>query len=59
MSPFNDPEYWRSRAKQTRARMGRLSDHELKMDLLKVAEEYDRLAEHARRWQAGQSDAGH
>ena len=54
---IRDPEYWRKRAAQTRAKIRDVSYRNARIDLLKVAEEYDRLAERAAHWrQRGSSD---
>lgn len=42
-----DGRFWRQRAELTRARAESLSDQTLKMRLLKVATDYDRLAHRA------------
>jgi hypothetical protein len=47
---IRDPEYWRRRAAQTRAKIRDVSYRKARVDLLKVAEEYDRLAERAEQW---------
>lgn len=49
-NPVRDPEYWRKRAAQTRATIRNISYRNARVDLLKVAEEYDRLAERAAHW---------
>ena len=51
MNPVRDPDFWRKRAAQTRAEMGSRHDRDSRVDLLRVAEEYDRIAESAERWQ--------
>ncbi|WP_141686868.1 hypothetical protein [Bradyrhizobium sp. LMTR 3] len=51
MHPVRDPEFWRKRAAQTRAKMGSRYDRDSRVDLLRIAEEYDRIAENAERWQ--------
>jgi hypothetical protein len=56
-TPIRDPEYWRKRAAQTRAKSRNVSYRNARVDLLKIAEEYDRLAERAAHWrQRGLSD---
>ena len=40
-----DPQYWRDRAKSTRADAERMADHAARHILLAVAESYERLAE--------------
>lgn len=47
---IRDPEYWRRRAAQTRAKICEISYRSARVDLLKVAEEYDRLADRAEHW---------
>ena len=54
--PIRDPEYWRKRAEQTRAKGRHRAYSNSKVNLLRVAEEYDRLAEHAERWQQATSN---
>ena len=49
--PARDPNHWRERADQTRATADRYLDVRTKLRLLKVAKEYDRLAERAQQWQ--------
>jgi hypothetical protein len=46
--PIKDPNYWLDRAKQTRAKAERSFDRNRAM-LLRVAAEYDYIAEVARR----------
>lgn len=47
-NPVLDSRYWRHRAAETRAKADKLGlDVKSKLKLLKVAEEYERLAEHA------------
>ena len=48
--PIRDPEYWRKRAAQTRAQLYDVTYRKARVDLLKLAEEYDRLAEQAEQW---------
>ena len=45
-SVFNDPEHWRQRAEEAR-RMADLSDVPSKEAMLRIAEEYEKLAERA------------
>ena len=40
-----DPEFWRKRAAESRAIAELLADGEAKASMVKIAEEYDRLAE--------------
>ena len=51
---LHDPDHWRKRAAQTRAEADRFAQLQSKMRLLKIAEEYDRLAERAEQWQAAE-----
>jgi hypothetical protein len=44
---LDDPEHWRSRAEEVRAVAEQLSDAEAKRTMLRIATDYDRLAEHA------------
>jgi hypothetical protein len=46
-SHINDPAHWRERAKQMRAMADDVPDVEAKEAMLRVAKEYDRLAERA------------
>jgi len=46
-SHINDPSHWRERAKQMRAMAEDVNDGEAKETMLRVAKEYDRLAERA------------
>jgi hypothetical protein len=43
-SPHPDAEYWRARARETRAQAEHMSDPETRRELLKIAATYDRLA---------------
>ena len=54
--PMKDPRYWRDRAEKARQKAGafRIGQSE-KQRLLKVAAEYDRLAERAEEWQTAES----
>jgi hypothetical protein len=42
-----DPDHWRERAEKTRAKAESFAHRQSKDRLLKIAEEYDRLAMHA------------
>ena len=42
-----DPKHWRERAEQARALAGEMGDREARDAMLKVAEQYDRLAQWA------------
>jgi hypothetical protein len=44
---LKDAEHWRARAEQTRSLVRLISDREAGAILLRVAAEYERLAEHA------------
>jgi hypothetical protein len=44
---LDDPEHWRSRAEEACAVAEQLSDPEAKRTMLRIATDYDRLAEHA------------
>ncbi len=46
-NPIFDPEHWRERAEKTRAKAESFAYRQSKERLLKIAEEYDRLALHA------------
>ena len=49
--PIKEPKYWRDRAEATRAKAKRcFVPRELKR-MLRVAEEYDKLADRAAEWQ--------
>jgi hypothetical protein len=50
-NPLHDPSLWRTRAAQTRAKADIFAQPHAKERLLKIAEEYDRLAQHAEQWQ--------
>jgi hypothetical protein len=47
MSNRCDPKHWRARAEATRAKADRFYRPEEKLRMLRVAAEYDRLAERA------------
>jgi hypothetical protein len=44
---LNNPAHWHLRAQETRLLASRLIDPEVKATILKIAEEYDRLAARA------------
>ena len=46
-NPIYDPDHWRDRAEKTRAKAESFAYRKSKDRLLKIAEEYDRLAVHA------------
>jgi hypothetical protein len=43
----NDSEYWRTRAEEARTLADKMSDEESKEAMLRIASDYDRLAERA------------
>jgi hypothetical protein len=43
----NDSEYWRTRAEEARTLADKMSDEESKQAMLRIASDYDRLAERA------------
>jgi hypothetical protein len=43
----NDPLYWRCRADEAHAKADELSDPGAKASMLKLAETYDKMADHA------------
>ena len=47
MADFDNPEQWRSRAEKTRALAEDMNDLGAKAMMLRVADNYDRLAVHA------------
>jgi hypothetical protein len=53
----NDPEHWRDRARQKRALAERLRNEHAKQTMLRIANDYERLAQRAeeRSWGASQS----
>jgi hypothetical protein len=46
-SLINDPEHWRDRAREKRKLAERLQSEQAKQSVLRVANEYERLAEEA------------
>jgi hypothetical protein len=46
-SLINDPEHWRGRAREKRELAERLRNEQAKQTVLRVANEYERLAEQA------------
>jgi hypothetical protein len=52
-NPLEDSNHWRARAEKTRAKADEIQrDVNMKRKLLRVAEEYDRLAQRAEHWQS-------
>lgn len=49
--PIKEPKYWRDRAKATRAKAKRYYDLRQIRRMLRVAEEYDKIADRAEDWQ--------
>jgi hypothetical protein len=52
-SHMDDPEYWRNRAKEMRHLAVQVSHLDHKKEILKIAEDSDRLAERAERGRCG------
>jgi hypothetical protein len=46
-SLVNDPEHWRDRAREKRALAERLRNEQAKQTMLRIANDFDRLAEQA------------
>ena len=46
-SPINDPEHWRKRAEEARAIAEELTDAKEREKMLKLAEDYEKLAKRA------------
>jgi hypothetical protein len=44
---INDPEHWRDRAREKRALAERLKNEQVKQTMLRIANDYERLAEQA------------
>jgi hypothetical protein len=51
---INDPEHWRKRAKEMRALADQVSDPEAKQTMLRIAKDYDHLAERAEQRKRGE-----
>ena len=49
--PIKEPKYWRDRAEATRARAKQYYDVRQIRRMLRVAEEYDKMADRAVEWQ--------
>jgi hypothetical protein len=47
MADFDNPEHWRRRAEKTRALAEDMDDPVVKVMMLRVADNYERLAAHA------------
>src|SRR5262245_43472562 len=45
--PINDPKYWRKRAEQARTAAGELTDPDSKRRMLRMANDYEKLARRA------------
>ncbi len=56
MSTLQDPKHWRKRADATRAKADLMADTAARQKLLRVAEEYGRLAQRAEQWLTAQKD---
>jgi hypothetical protein len=57
--PIKQPKYWRDRAEATRAKAKQLGYASREMyRLLRVAEEYDKLADRAAEWQGKSQSLG-
>jgi hypothetical protein len=48
-SIFDEPEHWRERAKEARNVAEQLTDPTVRAMMSRIAEDYERLAEHAQR----------
>ena len=46
-SLLDDPEHWRSRAEEARTVAEQLADPEAKRTMLRIATDYEKLAQHA------------
>jgi hypothetical protein len=49
--PIKEPKYWRDRAEATRAKAKKMWHPRELRRMLRVAEEYDKLADRAAEWQ--------
>jgi hypothetical protein len=52
-SILDNPEHWQERAEEARSIAQQLSDPDSKRMMLRIAQDYDRLAAHARRRMKG------
>ncbi len=50
---INDPAHWRQRAKEARALADQMDDPQSKQAMMRIAEDYERLAERAARRATG------
>jgi hypothetical protein len=57
MSPsfINDPKHWRDRAQESRDRAQQMDDPEAKATMLRIAADYERLAERAEQRARGEA----
>ena len=55
-NPFHDPKHWQKRAEATRAKAQVLADEGVRQRLLRVAQEYERLAQRAEQWLTAQGE---
>ena len=55
---LNDPEHWRARAEESRNLANQMKDSESKDAMLRIAEDYERLAKRAERRAAGVYQTG-
>jgi hypothetical protein len=55
-NPFHDPKHWQKRAEATRAKAQVLADDGVRQRLLRVAQEYERLAQRAELWLTAQRE---
>jgi hypothetical protein len=55
-NPLHDPKHWRKRADATRAKADLLADQAARQKLLRVALEYEQLAQRAEQWVMAQKD---
>lgn len=55
-NPLHDPKHWQKRADATRAKAKLQDDERARQKLLRVADEYERLAQRAEQWLAAQKE---